>query len=152
MKIVVDKVKSKPGLFGQLHALAPLLVAGLMLGGCTVAGTGMPEIADSNKLVTHSVVEKTKPAGIEATDAELIKSTVVAAKSADETKPLAWVNPETGSSGAIVAIDNFMGKHGQKCRGFKTSVANFMGIAYYNGETCQISAGKWVLSWFKAAN
>ena len=76
VKIVVDKVKSKPGLFGQLQVPALILGAGLIASGCTVAGTGMPDLADSNKLVTHSVVEKTKPAGIEATDAELIKTTV----------------------------------------------------------------------------
>ena len=119
--------------------------------GCAINGNALPDIADSDQLVTQSVVKKTKPEGIEATDAELIKSTVAAAGSSNDVTPLAWRNPQTGSSGAIVAIDNFLGKHGQKCRGFKTSVTNFMGIAYYNGETCQISGEKWVLSWFKAA-
>ena len=67
-------------------------------------------------------------------------------------KPLAWSNPQTGSTGTIVAIDKFMGKHGQQCRGFKTSVDTFMGIAFYNGEACQISPGEWVLSWFKSSD
>ena len=117
--------------------------------GCAVTGNSLPDIVDGNQLVTNSVVEKAKTEGIEETDAELIKTTVAGASHVSATKPLAWSNPKTGSTGAIVAIDKFMGKHGQKCRGFKTSVDNFMGIAFYNGEACQISAGEWVLSWFK---
>ena len=138
-------------IFGKAVSItAAVAILAIGASGCAVSGNSLPEIANSDQLVTKSVVKKTKPEGIEETDAELIKSTVVAAGSAKDVTPLAWQNPQTGSSGAIVAIDNFMGKHGQKCRGFKTSVANFMGIAYYNGETCQISGEKWVLSWFKA--
>ena len=120
----------------------------LAASGCAINGNSLPRITSGEQLVTSSVADKAKPEGIEATDAELIKSTVAAAS--DSSTPLAWQNPETGASGAIVAIDNFMGKHGQQCRGFKTTVANFMGISYYNGETCQVSSEKWVLSWFKA--
>lgn len=149
MKIVNDSVTSsrtfsKPALLGLV-----LSACALGASGCAVNGNSLPEITNGNQLVTQSVVDKNRVEGIEETDAELIKSTVIAAN--QEATPLAWRNPETGSSGAIVAIDNFQGKHGQKCRGFKTSVANFMGISYYNGETCQISAGQWVLSWFKAS-
>ena len=117
--------------------------------GCAINGASLPEITSGEQLVTSSVAKNSKPDGIEATDAELIKTTV--AQASDSATPLAWRNPETGASGAIVAIDNFQGKHGQKCRGFKTTVASFMGISYYNGETCQISGKKWVLSWFKAS-
>ena len=129
-----------------------LLTLGIFASGCAVAGNSLPEITDGSQLVTNSVVEKAKTDGIEETDAEIIKATVATAGSASVSEPLAWSNPETGSSGAIVAIDKFLGSHGQKCRGFKTSVDNFMGIAFYNGEACQIGAGEWVLSWFKPAN
>ena len=129
-----------------------LLTLGISASGCAVTGNSLPEIADGKQLVTNSVVEKAKTEGIEETDAELIKSTVANASHVSASKPLAWSNPKTGASGAIVAIDKFMGKHGQNCRGFKTSVDNFMGIAFYNGEACQISAGEWVLSWFKPSS
>ena len=126
-----------------------LLIGTLLVAGCAVNGNTLPQLTASEELVTNSVVEKAKPEGVDNTDAEVIK-TVVASASADEgVKPLAWQNPETGSSGTIVAIDKFMGKHGQHCRGFKTSVDTFMGIAFYDGEACQISPGEWVLSWFK---
>lgn len=126
-----------------------LALFALGVSGCAVNGNSLPSIASGEQLVTSSVAKNSQPDGIEPTDAELIKTTV--AQAAATATPLAWRNPETGASGAIVAIDNFMGKHGQKCRGFKTSVASFMGIAYYNGETCQISGKKWVLSWFKVS-
>ncbi|MEL6504072.1 MAG: RT0821/Lpp0805 family surface protein [Pseudomonadota bacterium] len=134
--------------------LRPLMALALVaaVSGCAVKGNALADISTSEELVTSSVVAKTKVDGIDDTDAKVITNTVTAASIASEVKPLAWANPETGSSGAIVAIDNFMGKHGQKCRGFKTTVKNFMGIAFYNGEACQISASEWVLSWFKSAD
>lgn len=131
---------------------AMALVVMVSASGCAIKGTGLAEISSGEELVTASVVSKTKVDGIEDTDAQVIKNTVTMAGPVSGVQPLAWSNPETGSSGAIVAIDKFMGKHGQKCRGFKTSVKNFMGIAFYNGEACQISASEWVLSWFKSAD
>ena len=129
-------------------------IVGLVLGsvalssGCAV-NKGLPELASSEKIVTESVVAKSKPEGVAETDANVIKTAVAKAPIKKGSSALAWSNPETGSSGTIIAIDRFMGKHGQRCRGFKTSVDTFMGIAFYNGEACQISPGEWVLSWFK---
>ena len=136
---------------GRTALLPILLIVTLGASGCAVSGNSLPELVDNNALVTSSVASKTKTEGIAETDAEIIKETVAAAKVSHDNAPLAWANPQTGSSGTIVAIDKFMGKHGHRCRGFKTSVDSFMGIAFYNGEACRISAGKWVLSWFKAA-
>lgn len=131
-----------------IHGIALALFV-LGASGCAINGNSLTQVASGEQLVTSSVAKNSKPEGIEATDAELIKTTV--AQASNEATPLAWRNPETGASGAIVAIDNFQGKHGQKCRGFKTTVASFMGISYYNGEACQISGKNWVLSWFKAS-
>jgi len=82
---------------------------------------------------------------IETADAEIIKSAVAASES---TNILAWQNPETGNKGTITAIDKFTGSHGQKCKKFQTTVDTFMGISLYNGETCELKKGFWVLSWF----
>lgn len=128
-----------------LCALAFVVVS----SGCALNGTSGPELTSNDKIVEGSVVAATRSEGVTPTDAEVIKTAVAGATDDGEVKALAWANPETGSSGTIVAIDEFMGKHGQSCRGFKTSVDTFMGIAFYNGEACQISPGEWVLSWFK---
>ena len=135
----------------DLRSASAIIVvgAGLLVTGCAVGGNSLPELASSKELVTDSIVKKTKTEGVNETDAAVIKQTVASANIGSKVKPLAWQNPETGSSGTIVAIDKFMGQHGQKCRGFKTSVDTFMGIAFYDGEACQISPGEWVLSWFK---
>lgn len=136
---------------GSFFTLAALGIA-LTSTACAVTGNSLPQVTSGEQLVTNSVVKTTKPEGISDTDAEVIKTAVSEAQLEPVVKPLAWTNPDTGSSGTIVAIDKFMGKHGQKCRGFKTSVASFMGISFYNGEACEISAGEWVLSWFKSAD
>jgi len=143
-KVINSKARLRPALYPIL------LIMVLGASGCAVSGNSLPTLVDNDALVTSSVASKTKAEGIAETDAEVIKEAVATAKVSSEIAPLAWVNPQTGSSGTIVAIDKFMGKHGQRCRGFKTSVDSFMGIAFYNGEACQISAEKWVLSWFKA--
>jgi len=134
----------------RLRCVWPVALTVLFISGCAVSG-GDPiaQFASEDQLITGSVVEQAKPEGVAQTDADIIKTTVSNAKSASQNHPLAWSNPETGASGTIVAIDKFMGKHGQHCRGFKTTVSNFAGISYYNGETCKIEEDRWVLSWFK---
>ncbi len=133
-----------------LRVTLPVTFLMLLTSGCALGGGDqIAQLASEDQLITGSVVEQAKPEGVAQTDADIIKTTVAGAKSASETHPLAWSNPETGASGTIVAIDKFMGKHGQHCRGFKTTVSNFAGISFYNGETCQIEKDRWVLSWFK---
>lgn len=143
----VNKSRSIIGFNSLKIAVLALSLAGVQ--GCAVGGNTLPKLASNNSVITNSVVAQTKPEGVAATDADIIKSVVTTAAVPESINALAWQNPETGSSGTITAIDNFMGKHGQKCRGFKTSVDTFMGISFYNGEACQISPGQWVLSWFK---
>lgn len=132
-------------------ALRGTLLAGavLLAQGCALNGQTEPDLITTQSVITNSVVAQTKPKGVDDTDAAIIKSAVASADVASSVQPLAWQNPETGASGTIIAIDKFLGKHGQRCRGFKTSVDTFMGIAFYDGEACQITPGQWVLSWFK---
>lgn len=124
----------------------------LLASGCAVNGNSLPEVESSSDLITGSVSEKVQPEGVAKSDSEIIKYAVAENVSATSNAPIQWTNPATGSSGAVVSIDQFTGKHGQNCKGFKTSVSNFAGIAFYNGETCKVEAGQWVLSWFKVVN
>jgi len=139
---------SSPG-NGLLRPAAVFLLFGF-IAGCSLSGPKTAGLASDATLITGSVAKPVQVAGIETTDAEVIKTTVADARiNSSSAMALAWVNPNTGSSGTITTIDNFLGKHGQKCRGFKTTVSTFMGIAFYNGETCQVSPTEWVLSWFR---
>ena len=116
------------------------------LSACSLSST-LGTTSSENELVTGSVTKPVQQQGIGSTDAELIKSVV--ADATDKNNPtLAWSNPDTGNKGTITAIDKFVGSHGQKCKKFQTTVDTFMGISLYNGETCELKKGFWVLSWF----
>lgn len=121
----------------------------LFASGCAVNGNSIPEVASTDDLITGSVTEQVQPDGVAKSDSDVIKSAVAQNSGASSATPVPWSNLETGSSGAIVSIEGFTGKHGQNCKGFKTSVSNFSGIAFYNGEACKVDDGEWVLSWFK---
>ena len=129
-----------------------LIGAFFLASGCSIASNALPELSSPDEIVTSSVVTKARPDGLAEADAEILKQTVAAAQVDGSVTQLAWDNPQTGTSGTIMAIDKFMGKHGQACRGFKTSVSSFAGVGLYNGEACQVSSDRWVLSWFKNAD
>lgn len=133
--------------------------AGAILKSCAVAAMLMLPAACSMQktlaldsepaVITSSVTKPVQPEGIDSTDAELIKTVVAESEFAGPTEnALAWSNPDTGSRGTIMAIDKFVGSHGQKCKKFQTTVDTFMGISLYDGETCELRKGFWVLSWF----
>lgn len=117
----------------------------LSISGCAVNKT-MSVLDDNPDIITGSVSKPAEVEGVDPTDAEEIKNAVVTADNSSHL--LAWNNPETGHSGTITAIDQFVGTSGQTCKKFRTTVDSFMGIALYNGETCELKKGFWVLSWF----
>ena len=124
-----------------------LLAAVLALPACSVS-SGLKSAVPSDQLVENSIAKPVKGEGIDSTDAELIKSVVAETENGQAGSALAWQNPDTGNRGTITAIDRFVGSHGQKCKKFQTTVDSFMGISLYNGETCELKKGFWVLSWF----
>lgn len=126
-------------------AAASLVCA--VLTGCSMTRTAA--LQPEERLVTGSVAKSLKVEGLDPADAELIKSAVAQAELEGEAdNALAWSNPDTGARGTIMAIDKFVGSHGQKCKKFQTTVDSFMGVSLYNGETCELKKGFWVLSWF----
>ena len=130
--------------FVQIAALISMV---LPLQACSLSRTA--QLESEPALITSSITKPVAAEGIDSTDAEVIKSVVADAESAAaQSSVLAWSNPDTGNSGTIRAIDKFVGSHGQKCKKFQTTVDSFMGISLYNGETCELRQGFWVLSWF----
>jgi surface antigen len=134
--------------FNRVFKQIGTLCLAFSIAGCSVS-KGMGNLTSEPELITGSVTKSVEDEGIDPTDAEAIKLTVVEGGSAgSDSALLAWSNPETGNSGTITAIDKFIGNHGQSCKKFRTSVDSFMGISLYNGETCELKPGFWVLSWF----
>lgn len=122
-----------------------------VVSGCAINGNSLPSVTSGEDLVTNAVNEETKPEGVDGTDAKVITQVVTTVPTPRQNMALNWSNPETGSTGTVMSIDTFKGKHGQMCRGFKTSVNSFMGVALYNGETCKVREDRWLLTWFKPA-
>ncbi len=132
----------------RLTSAIALSAAICLLAACTVS-SGLGSIDTEEQIVTKSVTKPVESDGIAEADAEIIKS---AAADSEDSNLLAWQNPETGNKGTITAIDKFIGSHGQQCKKFRTTVDTFMGISIYNGETCELRKGFWVLSWFFKAD
>ncbi len=106
-----------------------------------------------SQIITASINKSVKAEGIDSTDAELIKTTVIKSEPASRpTDLLAWSNPDTGNRGTIKAIEKFVDSRGQQCKKFQTTVDSFMGVSLYNGETCELKTGFWVLSLFVREN
>lgn len=118
-------------------------VACVALSACSVSSS-IGETPTEDQIITSSITKPVQPEGIETADAEIIKSVVA---QSETSNVLAWQNPDTGNKGTITASDKFIGSHGQKCKKFQTTVDTFMGISLYNGETCELRKGFWVLSW-----
>ena len=132
----------------KICRLAGVLALTFSIAACSISSRS-DALMDEDSLVTGSVSQSAQPHGVNGGDAEVIKAIV--ADSGDvrpKTSELAWSNPDTGNSGTIVAIDKFIGSHGQSCKKFQTTVDSFVGISLYDGETCEVKSGMWVLSWF----
>ncbi|MEM1316857.1 MAG: RT0821/Lpp0805 family surface protein [Pseudomonadota bacterium] len=136
---------------GSVRNAASALAMAAFLSGCAVGGNSLATISSGEQLVTNAVNEETKTEGVDGTDAKVITDVVATVPTPRQNMALNWSNPETGSTGTVLSIDAFKGKHGQICRGFKTSVNSFMGVALYNGETCKVREDRWLLTWFKPA-
>ncbi|MFK7901954.1 MAG: RT0821/Lpp0805 family surface protein [Nitratireductor sp.] len=122
-------------------------VFGVVLSGCTLSNS-LSSVEDETSIVSSSLNESVKPEGLSEEDAEKIKNAVVQVDDLQNSNLTAWSNPQSGNTGTITAIDDYIGTHGQSCKKFRTTVDSFMGIALYNGETCELKKGFWVLSWF----
>ena len=128
--------------------MAGLVLVAVLATGCAV-NKPFAALESDPAIITSSVTKPIEAEGVDPRDAETIKMAVAEAQSeGTDSHLLAWSNPETGSSGTITAIDQFVGSHGQSCKKFRTTVDSFMGISLYNGETCKQKKGLWVLSWF----
>lgn len=61
-------------------------------------------------------------------------------------KPLAWANRETGSAGAVEAIEEFSAS-GRVCRRFNASRESYEGVHLYAGTAC-LADGIWRMTRF----
>lgn len=74
-----------------------------------------------------------------------------AVSSADVSKmagnPIPWANSSSGSAGVISSIDEQQ-VNGVTCRRFTTTRHSYEGIAKFDGNTCMMQNGEWMLTSF----
>ena len=135
--------------FLPVRAALPLVFASALSACAITNGDLTQQLVGTDEVVTSSVSTATSIDGVDATDAMTIKGAVINLSQSGAAPPASWSNAETGSSGTIVALNAFKGQHGQDCRSFRSTVDTYKGISFFNGETCEIGDGQWVLSWLK---
>lgn len=131
-----------------LFQMVCLGILALGMSACTLSKA--VDTSDlQSEIVTGSISKTVKAEGVDTTDTEVIKSAVVQNDDTEaSSEALAWQNPDTGNSGTIIAIEKFVGPQGRRCKKFQTTVDSFMGISIYDGETCEMKKGFWILSRF----
>jgi surface antigen len=130
----------------SLTFLLAAIATATAISSCSVTKTMTLDTAQS-ETVTASIAAPMKAEGIDGTDAELIRSAIAGNIDGDSNiAALAWSNPDTGNSGTITGVDEFVGEGGRNCRKFRTTVDSFVGISQYSGEACETTPGSWELS------
>lgn len=127
----------------NLHArLASILMLGLV-SGCGMTGGFLKKAESDPGLVTGSVPQQTDLDRSQLSDEITVKNAVTSADlGAIAGQPIAWVNQNTGSRGAVTRIVEAKDDTGL-CRQFETSRESFEGIALFSGKACLKDDGEW---------
>ncbi len=116
------------------------------MGGGSARDQGAPDATILTSAVAPSAPETS---GDHLSDEATIRNAVSAADL--ETMagaPLQWANVETGSRGAINALDEV--RDGSNlCRSFTASRESFDGVAMYKGQACMVAPGLWRMEKFR---
>lgn len=118
---------------------------GIALSGCMGAGLDVTSRDVDRSVATGSVpIRNTE----NLSDALTVRNAV---SSADVTKmagnPIPWANSSSGSAGVISSINEEQ-VNGVTCRRFTTTRHSYEGIAKFDGNTCMMQNGEWMLTSF----
>ena len=131
-----------------------LVVFSTLVSACTSSSPEFFGVSDSTTgstipgQTTQTALEDTT----ELSDKEAIKKAVLSADKSDQSLALAWANQKTGNSGTITAIEEAISNEGKRCYRFLTTLETYTGISLYDAETCEMTAGEWVMSFFQSKN
>ncbi|MEN0086831.1 MAG: RT0821/Lpp0805 family surface protein [Pseudomonadota bacterium] len=159
----VDAVECKSG-FGNgepiirpiSHGIRAVCFAGLLSIAACSKSTDIADLTPTSAtdtLTTASVSSSASAEDRTLSDSAVIASAIGGAKrdtkGGPHTMMLSWANEETGNSGTITAIEQAISADGGRCYSFLTTLESYTGISLYDGKACELTAGQWVLSWFK---
>ncbi|MEM1366159.1 MAG: RT0821/Lpp0805 family surface protein [Pseudomonadota bacterium] len=147
---VVDAVNSRSTNIRSTARLASLAFL-LALTACGRT-TDIAELAPTSVIDPTTTASTTKPSGV-SSDQAMIASVIGGAKAigdnGESPMVLSWANEQTGNSGTITAIEQAITDGDKRCFSFLSTLENYTGISLYDGKACELSAGQWVLSWFR---
>ncbi|MEO0496442.1 MAG: RT0821/Lpp0805 family surface protein [Pseudomonadota bacterium] len=142
-----------PAASGRLVCMAALLLVAACSRSTDIAELAPATTIDPSTTASVQSAENTESEAAAASDKQAIASAIRDVKAgkpgAGDSMVLAWRNEETGNSGTITAIEKAMSDTGERCFSFLTTLESYTGISLYDGTACELSAGQWVLSWFK---
>jgi surface antigen len=127
------------------------LGAAVLAAGCASKSAGLPAAETDRSLYTSNIqTDPKRDAPERVSDENTIRNAVSAADVAlaADGQPMAWANSDTGSRGAITALDEYQDQ-GRLCRRFTTSRESFDGVALFQGEACKAQSGDWRMRDFK---
>ena len=127
----------------NLHGrLASILMLSLV-SGCGMTSGFLKKAESDPGLVTGSVPQQAELDRSQLSDEITVKNAVTSADlGAIAGQPIAWVNQNTGSRGAVTRIVEAKDQIGL-CRQLETSRESFEGIALFSGRACLSQDGEW---------
>lgn len=127
-----------------------LIVLATMLSGCIGGGAGLEDMAADKTILTGAVNRPASDASVEHVSDEITIRNAVSAADVEVMAgaPLPWANAETGSRGAISALQE--ARNGSElCRTFTATRERFDGVAMYKGQACMVAPGAWRMEEFR---
>lgn len=138
---VLRRFGSDSPLRRNLHGRWPSILLAGLLSGCGMTGGFLKKAESDPGLVTGSVSRQMD--SNQLSDEITVKNAVTSADlGAIAGQPIAWVNQNTGSRGAVTHIVEAKDQTGI-CRQFETSRESFEGIALFSGKACLSQDGEW---------
>lgn len=125
--------------------IAVLCATGFLLTGCMGAGLDITSNDVDRSVATGSIPLKSNES---LSDAVTVQNAVSSADvSRADLGPIPWANSNSGSAGVISSINEEQ-VNGVTCRRFTTTRHSYQGIAKFDGNTCLMQNGEWMLTSF----
>ncbi len=135
----------------SLSASRVVLVASLAiyLFGCAGIGPSADGQANIDSSMATGSIEQAdskEQRTVAPSDWEAVRRSIARATSDDSFDGvMAWVNPDTGSTGTLKVLDAATATNQSDCRDFETTVNDVRGIRHYRGEACRTANDRWEL-------
>ena len=146
MQDIAKWIDAKKGYSFALLRSAAICLPVLALSGCMGAGLDLFGSGVDRTVSTGTVPVAKTSDGL--SDAVMVRNAVTSAElNSGAINPIPWANATSGSAGVISSINEEQ-VNGVTCRRFTTTRHSYEGIAKFDGNTCMMQNGEWMLTSF----